>query len=750
MPYYQYVFLVVIVIILIIVLWRTANKTKTTKKTKTQRETFVDVAAAAGSEEKIEYMRLVSKLSDKAIQPYKGTMDTSLTVNAKKNSQYYPQLWILEKNTFFKNVANGRYLTVSADQTKVVLEPKRSADDPSQTWTLDTATGFITSGRKGLALHLAGSNNKEDALVVVTQQGEGAAFQWYIEKVYVDIQRKVLLAGTLNGKTQHVVNTVQLGRDHVCTYSLWINVASMAHRKGQLKNVFVRGRGSPGVWLAPTDNRVHILWQNQETVVPKDFGFDLDTWFHLALVVDNLNLTVYIDGQVGARHTYRSELLVAAGNNNNNNITFCMDGGFDGMVANAEYVNKAQSITEVNQRLAATNPTPPCKEGLLPATVVRGNVLPQKDLDTWSLTPGLTHIKKNQTCPPPTLGGTTVSFKIKDGNSSSSSSMSTSVNLLDNQYYTVSLWVLGADVNVRPFYTVGKVALWTGEWKTVANTKWMECKWDFFNNSAGAPALTGGEAGFEFNTKNYKATHTVFLPVVTLKVLATVTDTNVPVLEYRSNGTHSTCSSAITTKDIGLNATGGWCALKDTRDEYYLEAHFDNLYHLNKVHTRGRGDYPQWTTEFRLEYYDVYYNTWRRYGGTFEGNTDMHTVKVTSVDVLTQKIRVYPVSFQGWPALRVAFSGSVGLKSKCTDYKVKAAHHLNVEERARNLALFNKECRTVNYAEYEQTLQKQKEQAQIAATKAQKLEIDAATWHQKYTQTKQDLDNLQLQTKKKH
>ena len=701
--------------------------------------------AAPKHEEQVEYVRLLSKLSNKAVQPYKGDIDSTLTVNKTRDANYYPQLWLFSPQSgHLKNVGTGRYLTVSPDRTKVILAPlnnkKKNKDHPDQQWHFDASTGFVTN-RANLALHLEGGNNQEDAMVVVTRKGEGAAFQWYMEKVAVNIRHTVLLGGTLSGKTEHVV-TKKVPKAHSATYSLWVNVGGMDYKKGELKNIFKQGpHNTPGLYISPTENRFQVLWDQQESVVTRKFTFELDTWYHLALVLINQSkLQIYIDGQVTEEFAYNnapSNLNLKSESNSTSTIVFGVQGGFDGSVSNAEYTNKALTIAEIGQRMSATNPQPACREQQRVPTKVPGN-LSKDPLDQWAISKNITHVKKNTLCPPNTLGGTTLSFRSGTGGT-----VSTRLTLLDNQYYEVSVWALSSGLNLRPYYKSrwNSAPVWTGEWQLAPVAKpprWQEYKWAFATSSgeggseSGGGGGGGGEFGFDINTKE-RQENGLFLPVVSLKIMAAAAaatgEANVVVKEYRSNGTHNTCS--IAAADIGLNATGGWCALKDSRDEYYVEANFDNLYHIDKIHTRGRGDYPQWTTEYRLEYYDVYYSQWRKYGGTFEGNTDMHTVKTNRVSLLTDKIRLYAVSFQSWPALRLAFSGSIGLKDKCTEYKIKGAHDLNLAERARNTQLYDKECKKVSYDEYKTLRDQQQPGEQATKAQLEKLQIDVAMCHQR-------------------
>jgi hypothetical protein len=124
---------------------------------------------------KNEYIRILSKLSNLAIQPYRGDLDTYITANTKKTDEYYPQLWVYEQpKGLLKNVATGRYLTVSPDETKVVLSPlaKKSSKQMAQQWTIDTTTG---------TLRYVGSEDEPGGdykVTVLADDGDGGFAKW--------------------------------------------------------------------------------------------------------------------------------------------------------------------------------------------------------------------------------------------------------------------------------------------------------------------------------------------------------------------------------------------------------------------------------------------------------------------------------------------------------------------------------------------------------------------------------------------
>jgi hypothetical protein len=672
--------------------------------------------------ESTSYIQILSKLNNKALQLYKGTIETSLTLNSKKGNDYYPQLWINE-NGKLKSAYSNKYLTISNDESKVVLDVLDSSK--KQTWNIDS-NGYITIG--DLALQVEGENTSDDALVVVTKKGDGKGFQWYTESVSVDIERVMLAEDVTDAKIEKDSGDIIKSTSLNCTYSLWLNVNSFDYKKGTWKNIFNRGNKdtsdrAPSVWIAPSEQRLHIRCDTSssknEGIDYSKFVFALNQWYYLSFSYSEKEVSFFVDGQLSEKYTFKGVPI------HKGNFFQSLMGGFDGQMKQLEYINKTMVGDEIIKRMKETNPEKICKEDRV-TTVIKNNLV--KSIDEWK-TSNLDKIKNNEECPPQKLGGNTVSFTLK-----SEGKLETEFELIENQYYDLSIWVLSSTLkgmNIRP-----NAGSWTGEWKNVKKTDgWKEIRWNFLNTDRSK------SIGFEVNN-NEPSRNTLFLPVLSIKVLK-VDSGNINIKEFRSNGTHPTCSI----KDVGLNSMQGWCALKDKRDQYYIEADFDKLYQVQKIHTRGRGDYPQWTTEYRVEYFDVYHNKWRQYGGRLEGNQDMNSVKTNDVDILTDKIRVYPISFQSWPSMRISFSGSIGIKDKCNDYKVKSETIMNLIEREKYLKLYNRECKKISFYEYEMALEKEKETLQSLQTKLEKAEIDAKTYESKYKDASEKIEELERRQK---
>ena len=672
--------------------------------------------------ESTSYIRILSKLNNKALQLYKGTIETSLTLNSKKGNDDYAQLWINE-NGKLKSAYSNKYLTISNDESKVVLDVLDS--NKKQTWNIDS-NGYIMIG--DLALQVEGDNTSEDALVVVTKKGDGQGFQWYTESVSVDVERVVLATDVPDAKIEKDSGDIIKSSSLNCTYSLWINVNSFDYKKGEWKNIFNRGNKdtsdrAPSVWIAPTEQRLHIRCDTSsaknEGIDYSKFVFTLNQWYYLSFSYSEKEVNFYVDGQLSEKYTFKGVPY------HKGKFFQSLMGGFNGQIKYLEYINKTMVGDEIIKRMKETNPEKVCKEERV-TTVINNNLV--KSIDEWK-TSNLDKIKNNEECPPNKLGGNTLSFTLK-----SEGKLETEFELIENQYYDLSVWVSSSNLkgmNIRP-----NAGSWTGEWKNVKKTDgWKEIRWSFLNTDRSK------SIGFEVNN-NESSRNTLFLPVLSIKVLK-VDSGNINIKEFRSNGTHPTCS----VKDVGLNSIQGWCALKDKRDQYYIEADFDKLYQVQKIHTRGRGDYPQWTTEYRIEYFDVYHNKWRQYGGRLQGNQDMNSVKTNDVDILTDKIRIYPISFQSWPSMRLSFSGSIGIKDKCNDYKVKSETIMNLIEREKYLKLYNRECKKISFYEYEMALEKEKDTLQSLQTKLEKAEIDAKTYESKYKDASEKIEEMERRQK---
>ncbi len=672
-----------------------------------------------------EYYYIQTKLNKKVVQPYKGTIDSSLTMNERREN-YYPQLWTFQDN-YLQSVYNKKYLTISSDGTKVELSNLDS--NKQQKWKLNDDGTLVNLNKESQALTIEGSNTSEDAMVSIDKPQDKPSFKWELIKVEIEIKRVELVKGEISGKVEKEISGSPIISSNGFSYSLWFIVNNNEFNRDKWRNLFLRGtkdesQRTPGIWLVPNKNKLHVRASTDKNandgIWESKFTFEPETWYYITYVISDNKLQLYINGQISEEYTFSGSPI------HKGEIYIANRNGFDGKIAHLEYVNKPLVSNEIIENMKRTNPDKDCGE-TREITIVSNNIV--KSVNEWKMTGG-EKIKNNKQCPPNKLGGPTLTFNVPK-----ESKIETKAELLENQYYDVSIWGLGTrEVNIRPIS-----GNWKGEWQLLRK-EWKQLTWEFLN------VEKSSDFAFELNTESSSGSSvTLFLPVVKVKLLR-VEDGNIQVKQYRSNGTHPTC----TIKDVGLNSILGWCALKDVRDKYYLEASFDKLYQIQKIHTRGRGDYPQWTTEYKVEYYDIYFNSWKSYanGIVLQGNKDMNTLKTNDVNIVTEKIRIYPVSYHSWPSMRLGFSGVVAVKDKCMEYKTKSEIEQNILEREKYLKMYNKECKKISYYEHEIELEREKKLLDNLEQKLKKSEINAKTYESKYNESTTKIRELEKRIEK--
>ncbi len=669
------------------------------------------------------YYYLQSRLNNKVVQLYKGTIDTTLTMNDPRDD-YYPQLWSFENN-YLRSVFNNKYLTVSDDGTKVRLSPLDTTKH--QKWKLTPEGYFVNLKKESQALTIEGDNRSEDAMVSVDTIIDKNSFKWNLITVRVDIKLAELVKGEISGKTEREISGDAIVNSNGYTYSTWFYVNDPKYRNNDMRVVFLRGtkneeRRTPGLYIVPRKNKLSVTVttdrNNSEGIFESRFTFDPETWYYLSFVISDGVLQFYVNGQISEEVGITGTII------HEGNIYTGLKGGFDGIITRLEYVNKPLVSTEIIQNMNRTNPDKECEQKL-PTTIVSNNIA--RPIDEWT-NKGGKKIKNNKMCPPKNHGGITTQFTVDR-----MATLESKVNLLPKQIYEISLWSRSTkSVNIRPYSHN-----WKGEWRTI-RSDWKQFTWEFLN------VEKTSDFGFEMNTTD-TSTVTLFLPVVKVKTTR-VEEGNIVVKSWRSNGTHSTCN----VKDAVLNSEKGWCATKEVRDKYYIEAQFDKIYQVQKIRTRGRADYPQWTTQYRIEFNDVYYDKWTLYsdGVVLEGNSDMNKLKENGVNILTDKIRIYPVSYHSWPAMRVGFSGIEAKKDKCMEYKARSETDPNIAERQKYLNSYNKECKTINFYEHQKQLERERELLEGLEEKLRSSEISAKTYEAKYEDSMERIRKLEKEIEK--
>lgn len=139
------------------------------------------------------------------------------------------------------------------------------------------------------------------------------------------------------------------------SYSWWSYIRDFEYKKGEWKNVFFKGNSTswplraPGVWLHPTENRMHFYMnsygdiQNEVSVSNIPIG----KWFHTTLVVEQDHMSIYINGFLKER-----KQLAGIARQNFGDVYINAFGGFSGFLSRMRYYDYAVQLSEVQADLS--------------------------------------------------------------------------------------------------------------------------------------------------------------------------------------------------------------------------------------------------------------------------------------------------------------------------------------------------------------------------------------------------------------
>jgi hypothetical protein len=134
------------------------------------------------------------------------------------------------------------------------------------------------------------------------------------------------------------------------TFSTWIFVEDYEYRKGKWKHVFHKGNASswpnrcPGVWLHPNDNalRVYLNTYNDVSNHVDIDNIPIAKWFHLAVVVTQDHMDLYVNGFLKKRVTHKG-----IPKQNFGDVYVNLNGGFCGYISRMKYYDFAVSSSEI-------------------------------------------------------------------------------------------------------------------------------------------------------------------------------------------------------------------------------------------------------------------------------------------------------------------------------------------------------------------------------------------------------------------
>jgi hypothetical protein len=157
------------------------------------------------------------------------------------------------------------------------------------------------------------------------------------------------------------------GKDGIqFTYDFWLLVETYDYKPGEWKHVFHKGNASgypnraPGVWLHPSKNALRFYMNSQEDILEY---VDVDNiparkWLHIALVLDDKDMDVYVNGYLKAR-----KKLSSVPKQNNGDFWCNMFGGFEGYMARIRYYSRAITAEEILGNVRAGPGDTKCLDG---------------------------------------------------------------------------------------------------------------------------------------------------------------------------------------------------------------------------------------------------------------------------------------------------------------------------------------------------------------------------------------------------
>lgn len=188
-----------------------------------------------------------------------------------------------------------------------------------------------------------------------------------------------IVKGMLDGKNSQIIsqnpndsNSIPITRSNnevggiEFTWSLWLLLKNNSN-DNKYKNIFNKGdsfysndngkgngislvNNGPGLYLssmADNQNKLHVV---MDSVNPSDGpsiididGLPFNKWFHVVIRVKNKILDVYVNGTIASR-----QVMNFVPKQNYNDINICQNGGFDGLLSNLQYHNRAISAPEIN------------------------------------------------------------------------------------------------------------------------------------------------------------------------------------------------------------------------------------------------------------------------------------------------------------------------------------------------------------------------------------------------------------------
>ena len=182
----------------------------------------------------------------------------------------------------------------------------------------------------------------------------GIAF-WMLRKT--DPTKTVILASSRSGKTQYtsdaqIVRSFNQPEGATFSYSGWFSVEDFTYNYGQRRTLFTKG-DCPGLYLDSTSNSFLVTigtFGAMESILISNIT--AHKWLHVAIVVNQYSVDVYINGTLAQHHTLtqlpkQNDKPVVIGDNTT---------GWDGLVSELSYYSRSLTPQEI-EKMAGVQPS---------------------------------------------------------------------------------------------------------------------------------------------------------------------------------------------------------------------------------------------------------------------------------------------------------------------------------------------------------------------------------------------------------
>ena len=134
------------------------------------------------------------------------------------------------------------------------------------------------------------------------------------------------------------------------SYSFWFVIENMDYKFGEWKHIFHKGNKTsypnraPGVFIHETENKIRVYMNTYDDILEYvDIeNIPIKRWVHMAIVLDNKFLDVYVNGYLRKRHK-----LSSLAKQNFGDVWVNLFGGYDGLLSKLRYYRKAIEYKEI-------------------------------------------------------------------------------------------------------------------------------------------------------------------------------------------------------------------------------------------------------------------------------------------------------------------------------------------------------------------------------------------------------------------